>query len=52
MCQTLVHPSTQKILILEAQIDPNTVIVGDLNTHCHQELGHPDKKTTKKPHQN
>jgi hypothetical protein len=33
---------------LKAYIDPNTVVVGDLNTPHHQYIGHPNKKSIKK----
>jgi exonuclease III len=33
---------------LKAHIDPNTVVVEDFNILYHQQIGHPDKKSTKK----
>jgi hypothetical protein len=32
----------------KAHLDSNTVVVGDLIPLCHQLVGHPDKKSTKK----
>jgi hypothetical protein len=37
------------ILDLKTQMDPpNTEVVGDLNSFFHQQIGHPDKKSTNK----
>jgi hypothetical protein len=33
---------------LKAYINSNTVVVGDFNTHYHQQIGHPNKKSIKK----
>jgi hypothetical protein len=33
---------------LKAYTDSNTVLVGDFNTHYHQQIGHPNKKSIKK----
>jgi len=33
---------------LKGEIDSNTTIVGDFNTHLHQWIDHPDRKISKK----
>jgi hypothetical protein len=40
-----VHPISSKNTLkdLKAQIDYNTVVVGDFNTSHHQQIGHPNK---------
>ena len=33
---------------LKGEIDSNTIIVGDFNTHLHQWIVHPDRKSVRK----
>ena len=38
----------QLLTNLKGDINNNTIIVGDLNTHLHQWIGHPDKMSIRK----
>ena len=38
----------QLLTTLKGQIDNNTIIVGDFNTHLQQWTDHPDRKSTRK----
>jgi hypothetical protein len=36
------------LLGIKAKTDNNTIIVGNFNIHSHQQIGHADKKSTRK----